>query len=138
MTKHNLLINWTLIYIILFCLCFSLFVSIQVARIKIAMLLLIILISLVFYPIYIVDKRRSEKYNMKQKKAKVKEIESKEIEIEKKGESIIIEQDVKAEILNLNNKKDEEIQSNPKFYCKFCGKKIDVDIETCPNCKTRL
>jgi len=138
MTKHKLLINWFLLFIIILCLCLSLFFCFKVVRLQIAIILIILLLSFIFYPIYLLDKRISDNYDMEQIEAKSKRLKTRSIELEKvtkKGE--IMETQLKSEILNLNNK-GEENHNKIKIYCKFCGKKIVEDVKICPYCGTSL
>ena len=138
MTKHKLLINWFLLYIIILCLGLSLIFYFEAIRIQIAIILLILLISFIFYPIYHLDKRVSEKYNKEHVSAKSREERTRSNEQEKvKEEDRIMEPETNSEIINLNPK-EEYLNNKIKIYCKFCGKKIDEDAKICPYCGTSL
>jgi energy-coupling factor transporter transmembrane protein EcfT len=138
MTKHKLLINWFLLYIIILCLGLSLIFYFEAIRIQIAIILLILLISFIFYPIYHLDKRISEKDNKEHVNAKSKEIRTTSNEQEKvKEEGRKKEPETDNEIINLNPK-EEELNNKIKIYCTFCGKKIDEDAKICPYCGISL
>ncbi len=115
MTKHNLLINWVFIYIIIICLCIGLLLYFEAIRIKIAILLVGLVFSFIFYPIYILDKKHSERAIKEHKSKKSKEFlpnlneqEKEKVEIiEQKSESI--EEIIKAE--------GEDTDKKIEIYC---------------------
>ena len=138
MTRHKLLINWLLIYIIIFFLCLSLLFCFEAIRVRIALILTVLLISFIFYPVYLFDKRALEINQEEQNKAKSNKVKSETSQGEKVKKKVEkTEQEVLNAEITLNTKSEV---SNDRIieFCKFCGKKIDKDAKICPYCGTNF
>jgi hypothetical protein len=130
MTSHQILILWSFVYIILLSLCLGLFLQFEAIRIRIAILLICLILSFIFYPIYILDKRNSARIIKAQKSKKSKILTSGTNKLEKNKEELVIpEQGLKTQ---------DNTEKKIDITCEFCGKKIDEDVKLCPYCGTKL
>lgn len=138
MTKHKLLIYWLLIYIIIFFLCLSLIFYFEAIRVRIALILVVLLISFIFYPIYNFDKNASEIKIEEQNRAQSNKVKSEINQGEKVKEKVEkTEQEIPNALISLNTESEENYDKIIEF-CKFCGKKIDKDAKICPYCGTNF
>jgi len=126
MTSHRILIIWIAIYITLLFICLCFFLYFDAIRIKIATLLVGLLLSFIFYPIYILDKRNYTRLKNAQKTKKLKVTSSELYETEKKKEEKVIVEQV--------SKTQDEIEKNINITCNLCGKKVHEDVKLCPYC----
>ncbi len=130
MIKHRLLIIWIIIYIIILFLCLGLLLNFEAIRIRIAILLVGLIFSFIFYPIYIFDKRNSKRA-IKVHKSKTSKILTADLnELEKKKEDLLV--------VEQGSQSQENTEKKTEIYCNFCGKKVDEDVKLCPYCGTDL
>ncbi len=128
MIKHKLLFYWTLIFFLTILVLVNLLSYFDEIRIKLAIILLCVLISFIFYPIIISDKRLTIKRIKKEKSKKIKE---KKAQLDKKEKEIETPQ--QQSIISSVNTNSEKI-----IICKYCGKNIDKDEKICLYCGENL
>jgi len=125
MVKHKILFDWILIYFIFLVFCINLIIFIEQIRIRIAIILICVLCSFLFYPIYKVDKSRAADYVKDQKSS----------DKNQQAEVVIVSKENEETIENVEN---TETHDDFDIYCEFCGKKIQSGMKICPECGSKL
>ncbi|MFX1256673.1 MAG: hypothetical protein ACFFAN_02355 [Promethearchaeota archaeon] len=131
MIKHKFLMIWIfLFFIIVF---IGIYLSNHFMNIRITLIIILseVVISFLFYPIFIFDRRQAEKIENKKR--------IKRLEEQKKKEQKEEIEDLKIRIEELEKKvNDKEVEKEIERFCELCHEKIDKDASVCPHCGNSL